>query len=88
MKINKFIFYFSFSFFLLFFYLWQQIQVVRLGYKIETGKNEIKQLEDENRYLRIRIGELTSLEYIERTAREKLGMKPVNSERVIILPEP
>ena len=88
MKIRKFIFYFFLVFVLLLFYVWQQIQVVRLGYKIETCEKEIKHFGDENRYLRIRIGELTSLEYIEKTAKEKLKMKPVTKERVVILPEP
>jgi len=87
-KIRKFIFYFFLVFVLLLFYVWQQIQVVRLGYKIETCEKEIKHFGDENRYLRIRIGELTSLEYIEKTAKEKLKMKPVTKERVVILPEP
>lgn len=88
MKIKKFIFYFFLTFILLLFYVWQQIQVVRLGYKIESREKEIENLDEENRHLHIRIGELTSLEHIEKVAREKLQMKPANSEAIIILPEP
>jgi len=88
MKRRKFIFYFFLSFILLLFYVWQQIQVVRLGYKIELWQKEIENLEEKNRHLRFRIGELSSLKYIERIARKKLLMKPASSEVVIILPEP
>lgn len=85
---RKFIFYFLLSFILLLFYVWQQVQVVRFGYKIESCEKKIEHLAEENRHLRVQIGELTSLEYIERVAKEKWQMKPANSERVIFLPEP
>ncbi len=88
MKTKKIFFYFFLLFILLLFYIWQQIQVVRIGYQIESREKEIKNVDEENRHLHIRIGELTSLEHIEKAAREKLQMKPANSETVIILPEP
>ncbi len=87
-KSKKTFLYFFLFFILLLFYVWQQLQVVGLGYKIESREKEIRNLDEENRRLSIRIGELASLEHIEKVAREKLQMKPANAAGTVILPEP
>ncbi len=85
---KKYLFYLFFLFLVLFFYLWQQVQVIRLGYKIELIEKEIEHYNNQNQYLRIKIGELTSLDYAEQVARDKLGMETAKNGEVIILPKP
>lgn len=85
---KNYIIYLFLVFLILLFYVWQQIQVTRLGYKIELMRKESAHYDNENRYLQIKIGELTSLEHIEHFARERLQMKPADKNAIIILPEP
>jgi len=71
---------------ILLFYVWQQIQVVLWGYKIESVQKEINYYDDQNRELRLKIGHLTSLDHVEKIAKEKLHMEPAKDNVIIILP--
>ncbi|MFQ5840150.1 MAG: septum formation initiator family protein [Candidatus Methylomirabilales bacterium] len=56
------------------FYVWQQVQVVRLGYEIERLRAEQVTLARGVRELKIAIARLRSLKRVEEVARKRLGM--------------
>ncbi|MBI5555681.1 MAG: cell division protein FtsL [Elusimicrobia bacterium] len=66
-------------------YVWQQIQVVRVGYSINQLKLQIEERENENRSLRIKLNNLGSLERVEKIAKERLKMINPPSENIIYL---
>ncbi len=66
-------------------YVWQQTQVVRVGYSINQLKLQIEERENENRTLRIKLNNLGSLERVEKIAKERLKMINPPSENIIYL---
>lgn len=66
-------------------YVWQQIQVVRVGYSINQLKLQIEERENENRSLRVKLNNLGSLERVEKIAKERLNMINPPSENIIYL---
>jgi cell division protein FtsL len=72
----------------LLFYVWQHIQVVRLGYQIERLRVTQGTLVQERNALGVEIGQLRSLKRIEDLARRKLGMVYPAPEQIILLPDP
>ena len=70
---------------LIFVYVWLNIAVIRKGYLLSASQAERKHLEQKNKELRLKVGELKSLERIEKIAREKLNLsEPRESEIVWI----
>ncbi|MDD5258700.1 MAG: cell division protein FtsL [bacterium] len=67
-------------------YVWQQIQVMKVGYAINQLKVQIEERENENRFLRMRISNLGSLERVEKIAKERLKMVNPPPENIIYLP--
>lgn len=61
---------------LLFFYVYQKIQILRLGYKVRTVERKIGALEEENSILQLNISRLISPERITAEVR-KLGIELV-----------
>jgi len=66
-------------------YVWQQIQVVRVGYNINQLKFQIEERENETRSLRVKLNNLGSLERVEKIAKERLKMINPSSENIIYL---
>ncbi len=66
-------------------YVWQQIQVVKAGYAINQLKVQIEERENENRLLRMRLSNLSSLERVEKIAKERLKMVNPPPENIIYL---
>lgn len=69
-------------------YVWQQIHVVRLGYEIERLRETQAALEQENKALRLEMGQLRSLKRVENIARTRLGMVTPKPGQVVLVPEP
>jgi len=69
--------------FILAFYLWQVAETVRLGYEANEAENEKKALEKEVLRLQADRAALLSLERVERTAREKLGLTDPREDQII-----
>ncbi len=70
------------------FYVWQHIQVVRLGYALEGLRAQRATLLQENRTLTLEMARLTALSRVEAIARARLEMETPRPGQVIVLPEP
>lgn len=67
------------------FYVWQQVEITKYGYKIEQMKGEKEILEKLNRELKLECSYLGRLDRIERIAKEELNMIEPEEEQVIIV---
>lgn len=70
---------------LLFFYVWQHMQAVKLSYEVQSLKTEKQQLTNEYYYLKYRMNDVNGLAQAERTARAQLGMVTPKSDQIVIL---
>lgn len=68
------------------FYVWQHIQVVRLGYQVERLREERAALVQEGRELSLEVGRLSALRRIEAIARDELGMVKPRPGQVVVMP--
>jgi cell division protein FtsL len=68
--------------------VWQQMQVVKLGYQINHLRQEYHSLLDKQRVLLSRRNALASLERIEAIAQAELDLHTPGSEQLIFLVDP
>lgn len=66
--------------------VWLGLQAVRLGYLLSTTAKLSRELEQENRELRLELATLTSPERLEEMARARLGLGEPGKGQVVILP--
>ena len=66
-------------------YVWQHIQIIRLGYNLESLNSELSALTQEEKELTVKIAELKSLGRIEEMARRRLGMTEPTPSQIILL---
>lgn len=71
----------------LFFYVWQHMQVVKIGYEVEALRKERQDLTNQYYYLKYRLNEVKGLSRVEEIARGQLGMVTPKSEQVVMLNE-
>jgi cell division protein FtsL len=72
-------------------FVWERVDVVRMGYHIERLKSQKVLMERERDELRVRLSSLTSPERIARAATEKLSMVLPEKGQVVLVhlePEP
>lgn len=69
------------------FYVWQHVQVVHQGYDMERLREQHASLIQENKALRLELGQLRSLRRVEEIATMRLGMVKPKPGQVILLPE-
>jgi cell division protein FtsL len=67
------------------FYVWQHIQVVRLGYQVEYLTGERAGLMRQQKELRLEVARFKSLRRIEEIARRQLGLTSPKSGQVIVV---
>lgn len=67
------------------FYVWQHIQVVRLGYEIEQLKTERAALVQREKELMLKIARLKSPKRVEEIARQKLGLVAPAPSQIIVI---
>lgn len=67
------------------FYVWQHIQVVRLGYQVEYLSGERASLIRQQKELRFEVAKLRSLRRVEEIARQQLGLTSPRPGQVIAL---
>ena len=72
---------------LVFVFVWERVDVVRLGYSIERLKTQKTLLERERDQLKVKVSALTAPERIARVATDKLGLSPPQQGQVVILHE-
>ena len=71
----------------LLFYVWQHIQMVCLGYKLNDLNRQVVSLGEKNNILKRKISRNTNYEKIERIATTKLNMIYPEHESIIYLIE-
>ena len=70
---------------LVFVFVWERVDVVRLGYHIERLKTQKVLLERERDQLRVRFSALTAPERIAKVATDKLGLIPPQQGQVFVV---
>lgn len=69
-------------------YVWQHIQVIRMGYRVERLNAEFSNLVQEERQLTLKLAQLKSLSRIEEIARGRLKMvNPEPAQIIFLSPE-
>jgi cell division protein FtsL len=70
---------------LVFVFVWERVDVVRLGYQIERLKAQRILLERERDHLQVKFSVLTAPERIAKVATEKLGLVPPLQGQVLMV---
>jgi cell division protein FtsL len=70
---------------LLLLYVWERVEVVRVGYHIERLKSQKIALQRERDELQVKMSALMAPERIARVAREQLGMTPPQHGQVVLV---
>ena len=74
---------------LVFVFVWERVDVVRLGYHIERLKTQKVLLERERDQLQVKFSALTAPERIAKVASDKLGLVPPQQGQIFIVhPQP
>jgi len=73
---------------LVFVFVWERVDVVRLGYHIERLKVQKVLLERERDQLQVKVSALTAPERIAKVATEKFGLVPPLQGQVLMVHEP
>ena len=73
---------------LVFVFVWERVDVVRLGYQIERLKTQKILLERERDQLQVKFSALTAPERIAKVATEKLGLVPPQQGQVLMVHMP
>jgi cell division protein FtsL len=66
-------------------FVWERVEVVRVGYHIERLKAQRTALQRERDELEVQVSALTSSERIARVAKEQLGMTPPQPGQVVLV---
>lgn len=70
---------------LVFAFVWERVDMVRVGYQIERLKHEKLILERERDELRVKVSALSAPDRIAKVASEKLGMAPPQQGQVVVV---
>lgn len=73
------------AFFTALMHVWQRTQLIRVGYFLEKAKTNIREKENENRLLRIKMQHLRSLERVDSIAKEKFHMVSPPPDAIVYL---
>jgi cell division protein FtsL len=73
---------------LVFMFVWERVDIVRLGYRIERLKTQKVLLERERDQLQVKFSALTAPERIAKVASDKLGLVPPQQGQVFIIHHP
>ena len=73
---------------LVFVFVWERVDVVRLGYQIERLKTQKILLERERDQLQVKFSALTAPARIAKVATDKLGLVPPQQGQVLIVHQP
>ena len=66
-------------------FVWERVDIVRVGYRIEQLKAQKISLQREQDELRVKVSALTAPDRIAKAATEKLGMLPPQSGQVVMV---
>ena len=65
------------------FYIWHQVESVRLGYETNRLETEIADLKKEVKKLEVRKSDLLSLDQVERISKKSLGLQAAREDQII-----
>lgn len=66
-------------------FVWERVDMVRVGYQVERLKQEKMVLERERDQLRIKVSTLSAPDRVAKVAAERLGMAPPQRGQVIVV---
>lgn len=66
-------------------FVWERVDIVRVGYRIEQLKVQKIELQREQDGLRVKVSALTAPDRIAKAATEKLGMIPPQPGQVVMV---
>lgn len=66
-------------------FVWERVDIVRVGYRIEQLKTQKVALQREQDELRVKVSVLTAPDRIAKAAMEKLGMTPPQPGQVVMV---
>lgn len=66
-------------------YVWERVDVVRVGYQVEQLKAQKVLLERERDELSVKLASLSAPDRVARLAKEKLGMMPAQPGQVVVV---
>jgi cell division protein FtsL len=67
-------------------HVWLRVEVVRTGYHLSASAKLQRELEQENRELKVELASLTSPKRLEEMARQRLNLKEAARGQIVILP--
>lgn len=67
-------------------YVWCQVQVVQLGYKLSQVHQVHTRLLNDNKTLHLELARLRAPERVERVALQQLGLKQPRKDQIVVLP--
>lgn len=73
---------------LLLLFVWERVDIVRVGYRIEQLKAQKVVLQREQDELRVKVSAVTAPDRLAKAATEKLGMSPPQPGQVILVNAP
>ena len=69
--------------FILTFYIWHQMESIRIGYEIGRLEERVTDLKEEVKRLQVRKSSLLSLERVEKIAKKELKLKTPKKEQLV-----
>jgi len=72
-----------FAIFILTFYIWQQMESIRIGYEIGKLEERVADLEEEVKSLQVRKSSLLSLERVEKIAKKELKLVTPRKDQLV-----
>jgi cell division protein FtsL len=72
-----------FAIFILTFYIWQQMESIRIGYEIGKLEERVVDLEEEVKRLQARKSSLLSLERVEKIAKKELKLVTPRKDQLV-----
>ena len=73
----------SILFLLVMIYVWQHFSAIEIGYQVETQKQQVAQMQEQNRQLRLSEAQLSNPVRIDQIAREQLGLNAPEPGQVV-----
>ncbi len=73
----------SLLFLLVMVYVWQHFSAIEVGYQVETQKQQVDQMREQNRQLRLAEAQLSNPIRIDQIAREQLGLDAPEPGQVV-----
>lgn len=67
------------------FYVWSRVQVIQLGYELNTLKRQNEDIGKQISNLELDIAKLKSPKRLEEVARKELGMQPPAAEQIVLV---